>query len=718
VAPVSSTLVQQLAPEAVRRLLQPRSVVIVGASPTPGSLGASVLANLERFRFKGEIHLVNPKREEIGGRRCLKSIVELPMGVDAAVLAIPRAGVLDALRALAAREVGAAIIFSAGFAESGAAGQEEQREIARIAAEHGMVIEGPNCLGLVNYPDDVVLTFVETPPPVLGEHGSIGIISQSGAMACVLAVILASRALPISYSVSTGNEAASGVEDYVDYLLQDSRTTTLAMIVEQFRQPRRFLDLARRAREANKIIVLLHPGRSSAARASAATHTGALAGDYALMRAKVEAEGVVFAETLEELGDIVEIAHRTAGRSAGGALVITESGAFKALTLDLCERVGLRLPVITDASTPALRAAIPEFVPVSNPLDLTAQGLVDPDLYRRVLAEAVRDERFSAIVLTIIQTNAATCDLKYPPVLAALRDLEIHKPVIVAGLDEGAGIPQHYIDELRTLGVPYLPSAERALRATARLCAPHADAVTTARAVSAPELPELPAGIVPEYRAKSFLGQLGIPFPSGHMVHNLAEAEAVVKVVGYPVALKAQSTDLSHKSDVGGVVLGIADSDALARGWQSLHENLARNRPGLILDGVLVERMGAPGVELIIGGRNDPDWGPMVLAGFGGIQAELTKDVCLLLPGQSRASIISALHHLKSGALFKGFRGAAPLDIEAVATLLESMADLLVARPEIAEIDLNPVIVYPEGRGVIALDALMLVSVVPRSLTP
>ena len=300
---------------SLERLLRPRSVAIVGASEKVGALGASVLANLERARFGGAIHLINPKRAEIGGRRCLASVDDLLEGVDVAVLAIPRAAVLDAVRALARRKAGAAIIFAAGFAEMGAEGLAEQRELACIAAESDMAIEGPNCLGLVNFVDGVPLTFVELPGDRLGGRPGIGLVSQSGAMAAVLVVTLASRGLGLSYSISTGNEAASGVEDYVDYLVDDPHTHTIAMIVEQFRKPARFLAAAARAAAKAKPIVLLHPGRSSAARESAATHTGALAGDYDVMRLKVERAGVLLVETLEELGDVVEMLHRFPART-------------------------------------------------------------------------------------------------------------------------------------------------------------------------------------------------------------------------------------------------------------------------------------------------------------------------------------------------------------------------------------------------------------------
>jgi acetate---CoA ligase (ADP-forming) len=692
----------------MEHLLRPRSVAIVGASASRGALGASVLGNLERLGFRGDIHLINPNRTEIGGRACLKSIEELPVGVDAAVLAIPRAGVLEAIRGLARRQVGAAVIFSSGFAEGGEAGRAEQREIASIAAAHGMLIEGPNCLGLVNHVDGIALTFVETSPAPLHGRPGVGIVSQSGAMACVLATMLSSRGLGISYSISTGNEAASGAEDFIEYLLTEPNTRVIGMIVEQFRLPKRLLSLARRAREIGKRLVLLHPGRSHRARESAATHTGALAGNFALMRAKVEAEGVITVESLEELGDVLEITLRTAGLIRQGAAIMTESGAFKALTLDLCEQVGLMLPMLDDANAPALRAAMPNFVPVSNPLDLTAQGLVDPDLYRRTLLALAADERFGAIVLDIIQTDPATCDRKFPAVLAGLREVKSAALIICAGLDEGAPVPAHYIEELRTLGVPYFSSPDRAVRAIARLtAAAFRETLASSepiRRVGAP----LPAGVIPEYRAKALLSALGVPVPAGRFVRTLEEAARAAEALGYPIALKAQSAGLSHKSDVGGVILGLRDRDSLASGWSQLHADLTRHLPDLKLDGVLIEKMAQPGLELIIGGRNDPEWGPVVLAGLGGVQAELLQDVTLILPGQSRESIIEALRRLKCGALLSGYRGSPARDLPAVAELIDRVGCILGSEPSIREIDLNPVIAYPATQGVLALDALML----------
>ena len=454
---------------AIERLLRPRSVAIVGASPTPSSFGASVLANLENAGFAGDLHLINPKRSEIDGRRCLPSIDALPRGVDCAVLAIPRASVLESVAACGRRGVGGVIIFSAGFAESGAEGRAEQEKLAAIADDHGLLVEGPNCLGMVNFIDGVPLTFVLTPPsPYKGSEG-IAIASQSGAMAAVVGVGLRSRELGVSFSISTGNEAVSNVEDFVEYLVEEEHTRAILMIVEHFRWPKRFLAAAARARAMGKHIVLLHPGRSGAARASAETHTGAMAGDFQMMRTKVSHAGVIVVDTLEELLDVTEILTRCPSLPSGGAAVFTESGAFKALTLDFCDALGLPLPPLSDATSAALRRVLPDFIPPTNPLDLTAQALVDPELYGRTLPIVLNDDHYGSLVLGIILTDEVTSGLKFPPIIDTVRLLKPTKPVLFAGLDEGAQVSLEHVRKLRALGVPFFPSPERAYRALARL---------------------------------------------------------------------------------------------------------------------------------------------------------------------------------------------------------------------------------------------------------
>ncbi len=690
------------------RLLRPRSIAIVGASEKRGSLGASVLENLEVWRFSGDIHLVNPKRSTVNGKPCVASVDVLPSGIDCAVLAIPREGVLDSLRACGRKGVGGVIIFSGGFAESGDTGKAEQQELARIARESGMIVEGPNCLGMVNTVDGVALTFVATPNSEMNGPRGVAVISQSGAMAAVLGVAFRAHAVELTYSISTGNEAVSGVEDFLEYLLADEKTAVFALLVEQFRNPKRFLALARRAVQAGKRIVLLHPGSSKAARASATTHTGAIAGDYQVMRAYVADAGVILVEGLEEFVDVANLLLRCSVLPSGGTAVLTESGAFKALTLDLCERVSLPLPPLSKTTTETFRNSLPELILPTNPVDITAQGLVDPDLYRRALLPLLADEAFGSVVLTIILTDESTGGLKFPPILNAISSLKLTKPILFAALDEGAWVDPAYVIRLRELGVPFFPTAERAFRALARF-----KSVATKRAESTspprPATIKLPGGSIPEYMSKQILGSAGIPIPAGELAITVQAGLASAERIGYPIVLKAQAAKLSHKTDAGGVVLNIRDENELEAAWDRLHANLAAAVPGLKLDGVLVEKMCGTGVELIVGARNDPDWGPVLLVGMGGIFAEALQDVRILVPGISLQQIADELRSLKGAALLDGYRGTAAVDLEAVAEIVQRLAELLLDHPEIREVDINPVVAFPQGQGAVALDALIFV---------
>ena len=691
-------------------LLRPRSIALIGASATPGSLGESVLLNLESASFSGEVYLVNPKRPVIHGQTAFVSIEELPDGIDCAVLAIPGRAVLEAAASCAHKNFGSVIVFSAGFAESGEEGKAAQRELARLAREHDMVIEGPNCLGIVNYTDAIPLTFVSTPPQARGKKQSATILSQSGALAAVVAVNMRHHGIQLSYSISTGNEAAYGIEDFLEYLIEEAGTRVFALIVEQFRKPRRFLALARRARQMGKYIVLLHPGSSKEARASAATHTGALAEDYEVMRTLVTHAGVVHVETLEELVDVTQILTSVRELPRSGAAVFTESGAFKALTLDLCDRIGLALPPLSVAADKTLREALPPFIPPSNPLDLTAQALVDPTLYRRTLPAVLQDEQFGSVVLAIILTDPATTALKLPPILDAIRSLRPEKPVLFAALDEGAPFDATGIEELRDLGLPCFPSPERALRALSHVTSLGQRALPTEPDRVPPRTDlRLREGIHAEYRAKSILQAFGIPVPAGKLAQNPDEAAGIAKAIGYPVALKVQAVDLPHKTEAGGVILGIDDESALRMGWTALEKNIAVSQPGLVPDGILVERMGSKGLELIFGARNDQSWGPVLLAGSGGVLAEAMRDVHLMPPDLSPAELASELGKLQCAPLLHGFRGAPPADIESAAQILAALSALIRSHPEIEEVDINPVVVFPEGAGAMALDALIRV---------
>jgi acyl-CoA synthetase (NDP forming) len=353
---------------------------------------------------------------------------------------------------------------------------------------------------------------------------------------------------------------------------------------------------------------------------------------------------------------------------------------------------------------------MPDFVAVSNPTDLTAQALVDPSLYGRVFAALMEDDRVNAIILVIIQTDATTANIKFPPIIETIAELKPNKPVIFAGLDDGAFVPPEYIKGLRDLNVPYFPTPDRAFRAVARFAeVAKRDYAVDDATVAAADLPAA-GGVIPEYQSKALLAPLGIPFPKGKFAATVAEAQAAAAEIGYPVVIKAQSADLSHKSDAGGVLLNLADDAAVAAAWDKLYANVKAYDPKIALDGVLVEGMGQRGTELIVGARNDPEWGPVVLAGLGGVMAELFHDARLMPPDLTHDAIVRELNALKAGQLLRGFRGSPALDVDAVAALIGKVGAFMRANPQVREIDINPVVVYPAGEGAVALDALMLVA--------
>ena len=691
---------------SIERLLNPKSVAIAGISSTPGSLAGIVLDNLHRFGFSGDLHLIHPQRSEIQGMPCLRNVRDLPHGVDCVTLAIPAGGVLDAVKGCAERGVGGVVIFSAGFAELGPAGKAVQDEIGAIARASGMVVEGPNCLGYVNYADDIAVTFSVTEPHPLSEPG-IGVASQSGAMATVVRAALHSRGLGVSVAVSTGNEAANGIEDFLEHMLISPQTRVVTMVVEHFRDPQRFLALAGQARERGVVLVLLHPGRSLAGRRSAQTHTGALAGDYDVMRTLVERRGVIVVDTLEELIDLADCALRCKVRPFGGVAILGESGAYKALTLDYCESIGVELPQPQGEAAAALNAIAPGLIVASNPLDLTAQGLVEPSLYARALASLMANSQCGSLLVAIILSNEKLAIRKMPPIIEAMRPYAGTHTVLFAMLGEDSPVPDEIVKQVRDAGIPFFRSPERALRALKRFTA-WADAAHEVQSLSAPHrAARLPAGIIPEYAAKDILERAGLRVPRRRLVQDIDGALAAAAALGYPLALKIQSKALPHKTDVGGVMLGLRDADDMRSGWQRLRDNVAKAAPDAAIDGVLVEAMADKGRELILGVRNDPDWGPVIAVGLGGSFAELLKDVRLMAPDLSRREIGAALRELKGAALFDAFRGGQARDVEAVIDAIIALGEFVRSHPEVDEIDINPLVVFAEGNGTLALDALI-----------
>jgi acyl-CoA synthetase (NDP forming) len=692
-------------PVDVARLIRPRSIAIVGISPEPGSPGFQVLGNLERFGFAGEIHLVSRTRTEVAGRRCVPSIDDLPEGVDLAMLMLPRAAIEESVVACTRRKIGSAVVFAAGFGESGGEWAAAQDRFAAAARSGGLALCGPNCLGLVNYVDSIPLTFSPQKSMAQPAPPTIAVATQSGGLATILRNALWARGLGVTFAISTGNECVLTLEDYLGYVVETHETRIVTTFAEELRRPDRFLAVASRARALGKPLVLLHPGKSAAARASAQSHTGALAGDHATITTLAAHAGAVMVDTLEELIDVSELLARFRTLPRKGLAILTDSGAVKGMALDQCETLGIDLPQPAPDTAEALRRELPDFVGPSNPLDITAQAILHLDLYARTLAPLLADPAYDALLLAVIITGGGDFPLRKGR--AALGPaLSSGKPAIFGMLGDDAEVPPQLIAEARDAGVPFFRSPERALRALARVTA-YARAADAAQLRPPPldiAAPPLPArGTLTEHASKTYLAALGIPVPRGELARDLAAAQAAAAAIGFPVALKLQSPALTHKSDIGGVALNVT-ARGLPKTWRKL-EAIARRRK-IALDGILVEAMAGPALEAIVGARRDPRWGPVLLVGLGGIWAEALADVRLLPPDLAEAEIAAEIAKLKGAKLFAGLRGAPPADVAALAALVARIGALMRARPEIAEIDLNPVAVFAEG--VLALDALIV----------
>ena len=668
-------------------------------------MGAASLANLERCGFTGAIHLVSRSRAEIGGRKCLASIGELPQGTDVAILIVPQSAVIDAIAACGGRGIGAAIVFASGFAEVGAEGRAAQARLTEAARAANVAVLGPNCIGLINQVDGIALTFEPNAQRVeTGAQPHIGIVAQSGAFAAILRMALTAKGLGVSYAISSGNEADLTAEDFLEFLIADTHTRAIALFIEQIRRPRDFLALAARAREVRKPIVLMHPGRSRRAQISAGSHTGALAGDHAVMTALLRHEAVVLTDTIEELIDTTELLARFEAPVAGAG-VITNSGAIKGFALDFGDQVGLDIPALAPQTLAALKASLPAFASIDNPVDVTAQVIRDVFIWTETASALLADPAIGSLCVPMVAGAPKNAMDKVDALLPAIE--AGGKPAVIAVLGDEHPVPAEFVAAFRDRGIPVLRSPERALRALAHATDYGRTLEADRAAPPSREFPPLPQrGTLPEHVGKAYLAALGIPVPHGALARDVGEAQEIAARIGDPVALKAQAAALAHKTDAGGVALGITDASGLEQAWREMHARLAAARPGLALDGVLVEAMAAPGIELIVGAKRDPAWGPVVMIGLGGIWAEALGDVRLMPADLPRERIIQEIGKLKGARLLAGLRGAPGADIGALADVVANIGALMRAKPEIGEIDINPLMAYPDG--VLALDALIV----------
>jgi acetate---CoA ligase (ADP-forming) len=696
---------------AIERMMRPKSVAIVGISSKPGTAGHVVLANLTLNNFKGDIHLVNRSGGEIAGRPVLTSIDELPEGVDIAVFTLPAAGVRDAVSACVRRKVGVGVIFASGFAESG--DRATQEEIARIARDGGLALLGPNCLGYQNYIDGVWIGFTGGAVPLkrLGEtrDPAFAVISQSGGLGSHFKWALEARDLPVAYSMSTGNEAVLGLADFIEYFAEDATTRAIIAYVEQIRRPAEFLAAVAHARSRGKPVLIAHPGRSAKGKAATGTHTGALAGDHAVMRARLAHAAVPVFDSLDEMVDAAEILARFPQPPSKGLGILTFSGAFCAISHDMADALDLDLPGLSPPTEAALKAKLPPFVPPRNPLDLGTQALWDADLVGFGTKALLDDPAMGAVLVSIPHSNPKLTQRYLEGMISALEGNT--KPFVLAMLGDRSPLPPEFLDRVREKRIILSRSSERAVVGLARVIE-YGQRVAALRPAATPApfagLPKLGSGPQPEWLGKQLLAAIGLKIPAGTLAKTAEEAASAAARLGYPVAMKAQAAALAHKTEAGGVALNLADAAAVRSGWETMHANIGRAQPGLKLDGVLVEKMAPKGLELMVGAKRDPTWGPIVLVGLGGIWVEALGDVRLLPPDLPEPAIVEELHKLRSAKLLHGFRGAPPVDVEAVAQAAALIGRLMLTHPEIVEIDVNPLFAHARGQGVTAVDALVI----------
>jgi acetate---CoA ligase (ADP-forming) len=692
-------------------VLRPKSIAVAGVSPQANSAGATVAANIIASGYDGALYIVSRHASEIDGRACLKTVDELPEGVDLVVCTVSSVAVRETIEACARRKANAAVVFASGFAELGDAGRREQEEIARIAADGGIALLGPNCLGFTNYVDRLGISFAGRSTPKRPEPGpAVAVVAQSGALMGHFILSLGTRNLPLTYAISTGNEAGLGIEDFVDYLADDFGTQAIVVFAEQIRRPRDFLTALSRCRASAKPVVLFHTGRSARARASARSHTGAMAGAYEVMRTFASHTGAVVVDSLEELVDVVEILARFSKPPTGGVGILTVSGAFGGIALDLCSQIGLDVPRLTPETEAALKAVMPPFAVPGNPLDLTTQPIREPELLGKGLAALLADCEIGTVLVAIMPGAEPGQAVRYLNGLhPAIKDPV--KPVVLAMMGDGSPLGEEFSAIIRESGIVLSRSPERSLRAIARvteyeqMCAA-SESMSHCEPVR--QLAPVPLGTMTEYAAKQYLARIGIRVPAGDLARDPQDATRVAARIGYPVVLKAQHPALEHKSDIGAVAIGLARDAELLAAWDSVIERVRIARPDVVVEQMLVEKMAAPGVEMIVGVKRDPSWGPVLMVGLGGIWAEIFNDVRLFPADAAEGIILREVAQLKSYAVLRGARGSSPRDCAALAKIAALLGELMLARPELTEIDINPLILYSEGQGAVAADALIV----------
>ncbi|MGW0803560.1 acetate--CoA ligase family protein [Nonomuraea sp. NPDC002799] len=695
---------------SVGALFNPRSIALVGATDKSG-WSISTLLNLRTHGFTGLVHLVNPRGGVVHGEPAFRSLTEIPEPVDLAYVMVPTTAVLGVLREGAKLGIRCYVILTAGFGEVGAEGARLESEISDFARENGLTILGPNGNGYINAAADVTPYGLPIPAPLL--RGSVGVVLQSGALASSVLAFAQARNVGVSLLTSMGNESVVTVTDVIDYLVDDPATKVIALFLESIRNPAEFARVARRALEAGKPIVAIKIGRSRLASNTAQAHTGALVGDDDVIDAALRQLGVIRVRSLEDLIITAGLLASTGplpGRRIG---VVTPSGGASEIIADRAEDEGLELPAFAPETVAKLAEIVPSFGTVQNPLDVTGYVLIDRTLLGRALEVVTADPGIDAVMLLSEPPRIAPPDPSPAFALfsaSAQRIAASPVPVVVVSnvltdVTEFGRLVQ------QETGFPYvvggIEHGLHAIGAAARWTETR-DRVLARPPAVAPEIAPPPgaAGVWAEHRAAALLASAGLPVVPSELARAESEAVAAAERFGYPVVLKVAAEGLGHKSDIGGVRLGLRGADEVREAYRSMTDALAAAAGRPELAGVLVQPQRSGGIELLVGVVRDPAWGLTLAVGLGGVWVEVLRDAALRVLPVDADEIRLALSELRGAALLRGARGAEPADLDAVAEVVAEIAAFAESLgDDLESLEINPLLVT--GSRVEALDALV-----------
>lgn len=697
-------------------MFAPRSVAVIGASGDTTKIGGRPIKFLKANGFAGEVYPINPRAAEIQGLPAYPGIEAVPRTVDHAIIALPSTSVMEAVEACAARRVRSATIFSSGFAEIGDEGRRLQERLAAVAREAGMRILGPNCMGFMNLRTGLIASFAFMVDLGLPPQGRIALVSQSGAFGGQALVMARDKRMPLGAWVTTGNECDIELADCIGHFARDAETDVIMGYMEGCKSADKLVAALELARDNGKAVVMVKAGSSDVGRQAVQSHTGALAGNDRVFDAIFRQYGVHNASSVESLFDVAYAASGGRIPREGKLGVFTVSGGIGVLAADAAERAGLELPPLPETAREQLRKLLPH-ASVRNPVDGTAQIWSDMKVFDTFLQTMVREGDYDALLLFL--TAMPYSPALQPPLKACLLRLREAHPDKLLILSMFA--PPEFCREMADAGYLLFEDTTRAVDAIAALRdmaggrergadRDAADAEANASPAAYPAL----NGADHEHALKRVLVRAGISVPEERLVRDVQSGTRAAEELGYPVALKIVSPDIVHKSDAGGVALGIADRDAFIAAWKAMMPRVREAHPAARIEGVLVTPMVSGGVEMIVGVHRDPIFGPVAMVGFGGIFAELFGDVSLRRAPVRRHEALAMIRELKGFGLLDGARGRPKADVAALADTIVHLSGLAVANDAVVEsIEINPVRLLGVGAGALALDAALVARTPP-----